>query len=320
MSTRSPQKNILVAPLDWGLGHATRCVPLIKRLLAEGHHVQLASNGRSARWLADYFPHLAVHTDIPDYAVTYPLNGYMAWHFLKESPRLLRVIRAEHAWLERFAEAHAIDEVYSDNRYGLYHEHVKCILITHQLFIRAPWYARAAVHGLTEYYIQKFNACWVPDYAGEANLSGALSHATKLPRNVEFIGPQSRFTDIRIDENAPRYDMVALLSGPEPTRSHFQQQLLSRFQAEGTLSLIVCGTPDLPFDFQEGNVRMVSHLPDAQLAGILKSAGRIVCRPGYSTIMDLHVLGCKAELIPTPGQTEQVYLCQITDYELQMKD
>ena len=311
MSTGSPQKNILVAPLDWGLGHATRCVPLIKRLLAEGHRVQLASNGRSARWLADYFPNLAVLTDIPDYAVTYPVDGSMARHFLKESPRLLRVIRAEHAWLERFAEVHTIDEVYSDNRYGLYHEHVKCILITHQLFIRTPWYARAIVHRITDYYIQKFNGCWVPDYAGESNLSGALSHASKLPHNVEFIGPQSRFSDVRIDQSAPSYDVVALVSGPEPTRSHFQQQLLDRFQAEGTLSLMVCGTPDQPFDVQEGNVRMVSHLPDAQLAGVLKLARHIICRPGYSTIMDLHALGCKAEFIPTPGQTEQEYLCQV---------
>jgi hypothetical protein len=303
--------NILVAPLDWGLGHATRSVPLIKRLLAEGHNVQLASNGRSARWLANYFPQLKVHTDIPDYAITYPERGSMEWHFLKQSPRLLRVIRAEHAWLERFTEAHTIDEVYSDNRYGLYHERVKCTLITHQLFIRAPWYARAGVHRLTEYYIQQFDACWVPDYASEPNLSGALSHASKLPRNVKFIGPQSRFTNVIFDASAPLYDNVALISGPEPTRSHFQAELLLRFQQEGKSALIVCGTPEHSFDRTEGCVRLVSHLSDAQLGGVLKSAGHLVCRPGYSTIMDLHVLGCKAEFIPTPGQTEQEYLCQV---------
>ena len=311
MSIVSQQKNILVAPLDWGLGHATRCVPLIRRVLAEGHHVQLASNGRSARWLKDYFPQLTVHTDIPDYAITYPERGSMEWHFLKESPRLLRVIRAEHAWLERFTETHALDEVYSDNRYGLYHESVKCTLITHQLFIRTPWYARAAVHRLTEYYIQMFNACWVPDYAGESNLSGALSHASKLPRNVQFIGPQSRFTDGTFDTSAPAYDNVALISGPEPARSHFQAELLLRFQQEGKSALMVCGTPEKFFDRMEGCVRVVSHLPDAQLAGVLKSAGHIVCRSGYSTIMDLHALGCKAEFIATPGQTEQEYLCQV---------
>ncbi len=305
----------MVAPLDWGLGHATRCVPLINRLLAEGHNVQLASNGRSARWLANYFPQLKVHTDIPDYAITYPERGSMEWHFLKQSPRLLRVIRAEHRWLERFTEAHTIDEVYSDNRYGLYHERVKCTLITHQLFIRAPWYARAGVHRLTEHYIQQFDACWVPDYASEPNLSGALSHASKLPRNVKFIGPQSRFTNVMFDASAPVYDNVALISGPEPTRSHFQAELLLRFQQEGKTALIVCGTPEQSFDRTEGCVRLVSHLSDAQLADVLKSAGHLVCRPGYSTIMDLHVLGCKAEFIPTPGQTEQEYLCQVMGTE-----
>lgn len=282
--------------------------------------MQLASNGRSARWLVNYFPQLKVHTDIPDYTITYPERGNMEWHFLKESPRLLRVIRAEHAWLERFAETHALDEVYSDNRYGLYHERVKCTLITHQLFIRAPWYARVAVHRLTEYYIQKFNACWVPDYASEPNLSGALSHALKLPRNVQFIGPQSRFMDVTFDTSAPAYDNVALISGPEPARSHFQAELLLRFQQEGKSALMVCGTPEQFFDRMEGCVRMVSHLPDAQLAGVLKSAEHIVCRAGYSTIMDLHVLGCKAEFIATPGQTEQEYLCGITNDGLQMTD
>jgi hypothetical protein len=235
----------------------------------------------------------------------------MEWHFLKEAPRLLRVIRAEHAWLERFTETHALDEVYSDNRYGLYHESVKCTLITHQLFIRTPWYARAAVHRLTEYYIQKFNACWVPDYAGESNLSGALSHAARLPCNVQFIGPQSRFTEGTFDTSVPTYDNVALISGPEPARSHFQAELLLRFQQEGKSALMVCGTPEQFFDLMEGCVRVVSHLPDAQLAGVLKSAGHIVCRPGYSTIMDLHALGCKAEFIATAGQTEQEYLCQV---------
>ena len=141
--------------MDWGLGHATRCVPIIRRLIAEGHRVQLASNGRSARWLADYFPQLPMHTGIPDYAITYPKSGSMPWHFVKEAPRLLRVIQAEQRWLKRFVDEHAIDEVYSDNRYGLYHTQVKSTLITHQLFIRAPWYARVALHRLTLSYINK---------------------------------------------------------------------------------------------------------------------------------------------------------------------
>ncbi|MFN5621009.1 MAG: glycosyltransferase, partial [Flavobacteriales bacterium] len=311
MSTRPTPKNIWVAPLDWGLGHATRCVPLINRLLAEGHHVYLASNGRSARWLANYFPKLEVHTDIPDYAVTYPISGSMQFHFLKESPRLLRVIRAEHDWLAQFAERHAIDEVYSDNRYGLYHERIPCFIITHQLFIRAPWYARRLLYWMTHHYIQRFDQCLVPDYEGAVNLSGELSHGRGVPQNVRYIGPQSRFSEVFAEENVPCYDVVALISGPEPTRSEFQRQLLHRLLGSQRSALMVCGTPDESFDRQEGNVRLVSHLPDAQLAGVLKSAGHIICRPGYSTIMDLHVLGCKAEFIPTPGQTEQEYLWRV---------
>jgi hypothetical protein len=304
------QKNILVAPLDWGLGHATRCVPIIRRLIADGHRVQLASNGRSARWLADYFPQLPMHTEIPDYAITYPKRGSMPWHFVKESPRLLRVIQAEQRWLKRFVEAHAIDEVYSDNRYGLHHKRVKCTIITHQLFIRAPWYARAALHRLTFSYINKFSQCLIPDYAGEKNLSGALSHGALLPPNAEFIGPQSRFAGMHVEPSSMGYDVVALISGPEPTRSQFQQELIERLHAEKKSALVICGTPEQHHDTTEGKVRILSHLTDSEMATALKFSHHIICRPGYSTIMDLHALGCRAEFVPTPGQTEQEYLSE----------
>lgn len=293
-------------------------MPLIKRLLAEGHRVQLASNGRSARWLADYFPQLTLHTDIPDYAITYPKSGSMPWHFVKEAPRLLRVIQDEHAWLDRFVEVHTIDEVYSDNRYGLHHKRVKCTIITHQLFIRAPWYARAALHRLTLSFINKFSQCLIPDYAGEKNLSGALSHGASLPPNAEYIGPQSRFAGMDVEPASMVYEVVALISGPEPARSQFQQEVIERLHAEKKSALVICGTPEQHHDRTEGKVRILSHLTDSEMAAALKFSHHIICRPGYSTIMDLHALGCRAEFVPTPGQTEQEYLREVlsTDYKI----
>jgi hypothetical protein len=289
-------------------------------LLGEGHVVQLASNGRSARWLADYFPQLEVHTDIPDYAIRYPANGRMQWHFVKDASRLFRVISAEHRWLKQFVERHGIDEVYSDNRYGLYHDRVTSSIITHQVFIRAPWYARNALHAITRHYLNQFTTVLIPDYPGPDNLSGALSHGRGLPEHAQYIGPQSRFEGVLAILPENPYDSVALISGPEPTRSLFQQQMLERFRNEQGSSVIICGTPEQSLDTTVGNVRMVSHLPDAELAGVLQTAGHIICRPGYSTIMDLHVLGCKAEFLPTVGQTEQEYLCGITNDRLLITD
>ena len=38
------KKRILVAPLDWGIGHATRCIPIIQQLITHNYEVIIASS------------------------------------------------------------------------------------------------------------------------------------------------------------------------------------------------------------------------------------------------------------------------------------
>jgi uncharacterized protein (TIGR00661 family) len=307
--TVTSQQRILVAPLDWGLGHATRCAVLIDRWLEEGHEVILASNGRSAAWLQQRYPQLEVHTDIPDYAVTYPSAGSMAVHFAKQLPRLIRVVRDEHRWLERIVTERNIDSVYSDNRYGLYHQRVPCTLITHQLYVRVSWWSKALVHGIFNRYLKRFQSIWVPDYEKGNTLSGALSHGGSWDDRVQYIGPLSRFAvPERSRRAAPRF--VALISGPEPSRTAFEQQLRGLLIETGHSALLILGRPDKAAHEVHGNLTILNHLPDEQLADALTQAELVICRSGYSTIMDLEALDVRALLVPTPGQTEQEYLAE----------
>jgi UDP:flavonoid glycosyltransferase YjiC (YdhE family) len=297
------------------LGHATRCSVLIDDLLQKGHEVIIASNGRSAAWLQQRYPQLEVLTDIPDYAVTYPSAGSMAVHFAKQLPRLIRVVRDEHRWLERLITERSIDSVYSDNRYGLHHQRLPCTFITHQLHLRVPWWSRALVHGILNRYLKRFQSIWIPDYEKGNTLSGALSHGAKWDNRVQFIGPLSRFAfGFAVAERSrglarsPR--LVALISGPEPSRTAFEKQLRRLLVETGQTALLLLGRPDEAIHEVDGNLTIINHLPDEQLAMVLKQAQLVICRSGYSTIMDLHALKCRALLVPTPGQTEQEYLAE----------
>ncbi|MFM7725683.1 MAG: hypothetical protein ACKO7B_03205, partial [Flavobacteriales bacterium] len=252
---------------------ATRCAPLIDRWLSEGHEVILASNGRSAAWLQQRYPQLEVLTDIPDYAVTYPSGGNMSLHFAQHLVRLLRVVRAENNWLKKIIPARGIDCVYSDNRYGLYHEGVPCTLITHQLYVRVPWWAKSLVHVILNSYVKRFQTIWVPDYANGKTLSGSLSHGGRWDDKVHYIGPLSRLTPLwptseetetnklkdvkeairqkedlllgkgNISERSLGGEIVALLSGPEPSRTAFELQLRQLLANMQRPALLVLGKP-----------------------------------------------------------------------------
>jgi UDP:flavonoid glycosyltransferase YjiC (YdhE family) len=309
MSTTHSHR-ILLAPLDWGLGHATRCVPLIDRWLAAGHEVILAGNGRSAAWLANRYPQLELHTDIPDYVITYPKNGNMTIHFAKHLFRLLGVIEAERRWLNQFMKKHTIHQVCSDNRYGLSHPDVPCTLITHQLNLRVPWFVKPFTQRLLSNRLKAFNQVWVPDTASDSGLSGALSHGGRMDFSVQYIGPLSRFHKIPPNPASGSFKVVAIVSGPEPTRTMFEQQLRQLLPALSCKSLLVLGKPDEDLNQETGNLTVLNHLADAELARALQGAELIVARSGYSTIMDLAALNLKALLVPTPGQTEQEYLAE----------
>jgi uncharacterized protein (TIGR00661 family) len=298
-------KRILIAPLDWGLGHASRCIPLIRMLVEGGAEVIIAADRRPSDLLQIEFPQLRF-LRLPGYELDYPASENMAWHMFRSTPRLLRGIKEENLALKKIIREEKINIVISDNRYGLSSDEIKSIFITHQVFIKAP-FAQSILRRVNESFINNFSECWIPDIAGEDNLSGSLAHKKELPKNYFFIGPLSRFS---IDQhNTPvAYDMAVVLSGPEPQRTILENKLMDQLRNSPKKILFVRGLPDKTERRTQGAMDIVSHLSSSEMETALRSSALIIARSGYSTIMDAARLGKKCIFIPTPGQTEQEYL------------
>lgn len=307
---------ILVASLNWGLGHASRCVPLVQRLLDEGHEVVLGGDGDSLTLLRKHFPQLR-YTYLAPLNLRYSTGNRQVLAMLKALPKLILWSVKDHSMLRAILREEHFDQVISDNRFGFYNKQVECVYITHQLHIMLPrgWkWAEPLVSRLHARVYAHFNKVWVPDYKEyDQSLAGDLSHNDA---NVKYIGPLSRFQNIQINRINHNYSIVAVLSGLEPHRSFLERELVSRYAGTDENVLILQGLMHRPNTcIKRGNITLVPYMSDAELVPALLGAKHIIARSGYSTIMDFYQLDVlnKAELIPTPGQPEQEYLATLHD-------
>lgn len=296
-------KVIFIAPLDWGLGHATRCVPIIRRLEKQ-NTVILGVTPVVKKIFDEEFPQLR-QVELPSYNISYS-SWLPLWMKLGlEWPRIVSVIREEQKLLLQIVHAHKIDVVISDSRFGLFARQVHTVFISHQVFLKTP-FAGAIAQRRNKGYISNFNELWIPDHEREEeSLSGELSHGGHFHPRITYIGPQTRLQ--KADAEALSYDYLFLLSGPEPQHSLLRERLAELAAMHPGLNFaLVSGAPAL---LKSDNLETVI-LPDKQrLSELIAKSGAVVCRSGYSTLMDLHALGRKKlVLIPTPGQTEQEYL------------
>ncbi|MFZ2783513.1 MAG: glycosyltransferase [Sediminibacterium sp.] len=302
---------VLVAPLDWGLGHATRCIPIIRGLLMNGHEVVLGAEKNQATLLRQEFPQLKM-IPLAGYNVRYSRSGpFFALKLMTQLPRIYVAIRYEHRWLAKTIVAEKITCVISDNRFGLYHATVPCFFITHQLTIKAPFqWAERLLRSINYHFINRFKACWVPDRAEAPGIAGVLSHPPVMPAvPVFYINLLSRFVVATVPV---KYDLCILLSGPEPQRSLLEEKILGQIGSVRASILLVRGRPaDTGLPGVPAHVSIVNHMPGKQLGEAIQQSELIVSRSGYTTVMELLALQKKMILIPTPGQTEQEYLADL---------
>jgi uncharacterized protein (TIGR00661 family) len=309
---------VLIAPLDWGLGHATRCIPIISTLIKQHYTVIVAAEGQIKTLLQEEFPDLQF-IDLRGYRVKY--SQYKFWmpvKMLLQLPKLIYCIYAEKRWLNKAVGKYKIDAVIADNRLGLSHKKIPCAYITHQLQIKTGGrFTESIVQKIHYHFINKYTRCWVPDAGGEVNLAGELSHPVVLPHvQVVYLGHLSRFEKI---DAAIKYDLCVILSGPEPQRSIFEKIILIGLKDfKGSVFLLrgLPGNSLLP-ESNYNSLQIHNHLAAAELNLVLQQSKIIICRAGYTTIMDLVKLQKKAILVPTPGQTEQAYLaCYLQEQNL----
>jgi len=308
----SQKKNILVCPLDWGLGHAARMVPVIEMIEKNGGNVIIAADNSPLDFLKQRFPKIA-HIKLSGYSPSYPPNGNMALAMIKSLPEMMREAKKANEELQIIIDKFNIDAVISDNRYELSTSKKPSIFITHQLNIQTSgWQAigKPIINMLVNHYVSKFNEIWIPDVTGGFQLSGQLSVSNKFNNKSYRIGLLSRFSSIPIRNFTDSLDILIILSGPEPQRTILEKLLLAQALVSKLKITMLLAKPGKSINIKVDNVRLISHLPDVEFAQAIQSAKVIISRPGYSTLMDLSVFNKKAIFIPTPGQTEQEYLAK----------
>lgn len=303
----SPFPNILIAPLNWGLGHATRCMPLINALLDRGIRPILASDGAAVALLREEYPDLTA-LDLPAYDIKYHGNN-MILTMGAQLPKITIAMFAEQRAIKKIVRDHQIDILISDNRYGVFHPNCRNIFITHQLNIKIPnGILEKGVARVNHQLIRRFDECWVPDYENTPRLAGSLSEDPGLPI-VKYTGPLSR---MKKATSSIKYKIAIVLSGPEPQRTNLENILLKQLVDYSNKVCFVRGvvsdTP--PPTIDNKNISIINYLTSAKLNQVLNESEIVVCRSGYSSLMDLVKLDKRAILIPTPGQTEQEYLAE----------
>lgn len=325
---------VLVAPLNWGLGHATRCIPLIHTLQQLECEVIIASDGASKTLLVEEFP-LLTHLSSPHTPIRYSrYQWFFGWAMLRLIPRFYSQLKREQRWIKKIVRQYSIDAIVSDNRYGLAHPNVPGIIITHQLGIRTGHggLADQLARQLLYRYINRYQAVWIPDVPEEPSLAGALSHPHKAPAiPLHYIGILNRLYAMQPQPATDNGPVLVLLSGPEPQRTILEKIILEQVASFSQPLIIVRGLPaaasnnyaaglrppdshsSLDLLYGASRVRLYDHLSTAELQTLLPSVSYVICRSGYTTLMEMIPLQKKLLLIPTPGQPEQTYLATHAD-------
>ncbi len=301
------QRNILVAPLNWGLGHATRCIPIIKELEKHGWNPIIASDGAALSLLKKEFPHLLA-LELPSYNIEYSEKARnLKWKLLKNSPKTLMAVLNEKKTASKWVSKYNLCGIISDNRMGVYSKKIPSVYITHQLTVlsgKTTWLSSRLHH----IFIKKFTECWIPDMKKAINLSGVMGHIKKTTLKLKYIGFLSRFEK----QNLPKkYDLMVLLSGPEPQRTMLEEKLINELQNYTATTIFIKGKVEMEQKIEVvNNITFYNFMQTEQLEQTFNESEIILCRSGYTSIMDLAKLNKKAFFIPTSGQYEQDYLAK----------
>jgi uncharacterized protein (TIGR00661 family) len=300
---------VLVAPLDWGLGHTTRCIPVIEECLSAGFEVIIATEGSQKTLLQCEFPNLNI-VNLRGYRLSYASGRWLTIiRLMLQIPKILIAINSEHKWLNNFIKEKHLDIIIADNRYGLYAKSVFSIFITHQLSIKTLFgkWTDKIIQLINYRFIQRFNVCWVPDIESKKNLGGDLSHPLLVPScEIRYVGILSR---IKKTTATIKNKLLVLLSGPEPQRSILENNLLQQLKFFSIPTVFIRGLP-LSADVPEiiPSVEILNHVSGKHLEQIINESEIIISRSGYTTIMEVLPLNKKCIFFPTPGQSEQEYL------------
>lgn len=299
--------SILVAPLNWGLGHATRCIPIIRELELHGFTPIIASDGVALQLLRKEFPHLQ-SVELPSYEIEYAKDGAdFKWKLIKNSPKMVQAIFEEKKLVKNLVATYDLKGIISDNRLGVRSKKIPSVFITHQLNVlsgKTTWISSK----LHQHFIKKFTECWIPDFQESPNLTGKLGHLKNSSLSLKYIGPLSR---LEKKELPIKYQLMVILSGPEPQRTILEEKVIDELKNYPSDVIFIKGKLE-PQQKKEvvRNITYYNFMTSKEIETSFNESEMVLCRSGYTTVMDLAKLEKKALFIPTPGQFEQEYLAK----------
>ncbi len=295
---------ILVAPLHWGLGHATRCIPIIHALIADGYCPIIASDGAALELLQKEFPNQIFET-LPSYSIRYASNRSAFKRVLiAQIPKLIKAVILEKKRTAHLVKKYDLTGIISDNRFGVRHASVPSVILSHQLQLLSGTTTPISSF-LNRMQINAFDACWVPDTSGQY-CSGALSDPSNIKVPVYYTGILSRFTYQKLEQ---KEQLLVLLSGPEPQRSILEEIVTAQLQNSSLRVVLVCGNVEENQNVaQIGSITKYNFMLQKELEEVIQTSALVISRSGYTTLLDMIRLQKRVLLIPTPGQSEQEYL------------
>ncbi len=292
---------------DWGLGHATRSTPLINELVKQGHEVHIISTGRALIILKNNFKDSCIYHDIPSIFPPYSKMPFQI-SFVLNAPKMIKTLKEARKQSKELIEKEKFDIVISDARYDVYDTPENSFIIKHQVRFKAPIFIQNILEKFLANQVKHYKYVLVPDFPGEENLSGCLSHNLKhIPKEkIKYLGIISHIKKIKINQDI---DYFISLSGPEPGRTQLEKKILSQLPDLKGKIVIAGGAPECTTQQCKENVEFHSFLNSKEQENIMNRAKFIITRSGYTTIMELAELDkTQTLLIPTSGQTEQEYL------------
>lgn len=303
---------ILLSPLNWGLGHVSRTIPIIQQLIEQNNEVLICCDEHQEAFYRHYFPQLWY---IPHRGYPFEFKGNGKWTLdvVKSSSALYARLRDEKEEVKKLVHQFQPDLIISDQRYGFLSKEVKSVIISHQLKLPLPkWNVLPQL--LNERWLKAFDEIWIPDNSNH-QLSGDLSR--KKIKKEHFIGLCSRFSaEVHQkgngEDDSISYQYLGIVSGPFPYNQRFFELLYQKLlEKEGKSAIVVPKSIVVDESFKSNKIDIVALPSVEKFTELLQQSEEIISRAGYSTLMDLAVLGKKATLVPTPGQYEQLYLAEL---------
>jgi len=296
---------ILLSPLNWGLGHVSRTVPIIQLLLAQNNEVIICCDENQEQYYRTYFPDLwyVPHQGYPFY---FQGKGNWTLDILRNYVSLKHYLSEEKKKVEDLVEKFNSDLVISDQRFGFVSKKVRSIVISHQLNLPVPNWNIVAKF-INKRLLSKFDEVWIPDTT-EQKYSGVLSNGRH--KGKYFIGTKSRFE--KVEKNAVKtYEYLGIVSGPSPYNQQLLDLLMKKLAASNHKYAIIVPNALYQENKNSNYIALIPSPEHEEFVRLIKESKTVISRSGYSTIMDLIQTGNDGILIPTPGQAEQLYLAKL---------